>query len=60
MDEDPDTPLILGRLFLNTTTTQVDVRGGKLTFKMLKEKIEFDMFKALNTLLMMIIFAELT
>jgi Aspartyl protease len=28
IDEDPDTPLILGRLFLNTAGTQIDVRGG--------------------------------
>jgi Aspartyl protease len=32
MDEDSDTPLILGRPFLNTSGTQLDVRGGKLIF----------------------------
>jgi hypothetical protein len=29
MDEDSDTPLILGRPFLNTAGTYIDVRGGK-------------------------------
>jgi hypothetical protein len=48
MDENPDTPLILGRPFLSMAGTQIDVRGGKLTFKIGKEKIEFDMFKALK------------
>jgi hypothetical protein len=48
MDEDPDTPLILGRLFLNTAGTQIDVRGGKITFEIGKEKVKFDMFKALK------------
>jgi hypothetical protein len=48
MDENPDTPLILGRPFLNTVGTQIDVMGGKLTFEIRKEKIEFDMFKALK------------
>jgi hypothetical protein len=38
MNEDPDTPLILGRPFLNTAGTQIDVRGGKLTFEIGKEK----------------------
>jgi hypothetical protein len=49
MDEDPDTPLILGRPFLNTTGTQIDVRGGKLIFEIEKEKVQFDMFKALKS-----------
>jgi hypothetical protein len=48
MDKDPDTSLILGRPFLNTAGTQIDVRGGKLTFEIGKEKVEFDMFKALK------------
>jgi hypothetical protein len=48
MDEDPNTPLILGRPFLNTAGTQIDVRGGKLTFEIGREKIKFDMFKALK------------
>jgi hypothetical protein len=48
MDEDPDTPLILGRPFLNTAGTQIDVRGGKLIFEIRKEKVKFDMFKALK------------
>jgi hypothetical protein len=48
MDEDPDTPLILGRPFLNTVGTQIDVRGEKLTFEIGKEKVKFDMFKALK------------
>jgi hypothetical protein len=38
MDEDSDTPLILGRPFLNTASTQIDVRGAKLTFEIGKEK----------------------
>jgi hypothetical protein len=48
MDEDPDTPLILGRPFLNMVDTQIDVRGRKLTFEIEKEKVEFDMFKVLK------------
>jgi hypothetical protein len=48
MDEDPNTPLILGRSFLNTAGTQIDVRGGKLTFEIGKEKVKFDMIKALK------------
>jgi hypothetical protein len=28
MDEDPETPLILGRSFLATAGTRIDVRGG--------------------------------
>jgi hypothetical protein len=48
MDENPDTPLILSRPFLNTVGTQIDVRRGKLTFEIGKEKVEFDMFKALK------------
>jgi Aspartyl protease len=38
MNEDPDTPLILGRPFLNTAGTQIDVRGGKFIFEIGKEK----------------------
>jgi hypothetical protein len=38
IDEDPNTPLILGRPFLNTVGTQIDVRGGKLTFEIGKKK----------------------
>jgi hypothetical protein len=38
MDEDPNTPLILGRPFLNTAGTQIDVREGKLTFEIGKKK----------------------
>jgi hypothetical protein len=48
MDEDPNTPLILGLPFLNTADTQIDVRGGKLTFEIGKEKVKFDMFKPLK------------
>jgi hypothetical protein len=50
IDEDPDTLLILGRPFLNTAGTQIDVRGGKLIFEIRKEKVKFDMFKALKYL----------
>jgi hypothetical protein len=39
MDENPDTPLILGRPFLNTAGTQIDVRGGKVTFEIGKKKL---------------------
>jgi hypothetical protein len=37
MDENPNTPLILGRPFLNMAGTQIDVRGGKLTFEIEKK-----------------------
>jgi hypothetical protein len=48
MDENPNTPLILSRPFLNTAGTQIDIRGGKLTFEIEKEKVKFDMFKTLK------------
>jgi hypothetical protein len=48
MDEDPDTPLILGRPFLNMAGTQIYVRGEKLTFEIGKEKVKFNMFKVLK------------
>jgi hypothetical protein len=48
MDKDSNTPLILSRPFLNTAGTQIDVRREKLTFEIGKEKVKFDMFKALK------------
>jgi hypothetical protein len=60
MDEDPDTRLIFGRPFLNTAGTQIDVRGGKLTFEIGKKKLNLICLRLRNILLIMIISAGWT
>ncbi|XP_017976453.1 PREDICTED: uncharacterized protein LOC108661968 [Theobroma cacao] len=44
MDEDVEIPLILGRLFLATVGEIIDVKNGKLTFKVREEKVVFNVF----------------
>ncbi|XP_050875447.1 uncharacterized protein LOC127079083 [Lathyrus oleraceus] len=39
--EDSHIPIILGRAFLFTTRTIIDVKKGKLTFQVREEKVEF-------------------
>ncbi|XP_050222549.1 uncharacterized protein LOC126672639 [Mercurialis annua] len=40
---DKECPMILGRPFMNTTRTLIDVPGGKLTLRIDEETVEFDM-----------------
>ena len=45
MEEDSQIPIILGCPFLATTGAIIDVKRGKITFKVREEKVEFDVFK---------------
>ncbi|XP_010481077.1 PREDICTED: uncharacterized protein LOC104759899 [Camelina sativa] len=42
MDEEPKDPLILGRPFLRTAGTMIDVKGGKIQLNLGKEALTFD------------------
>ena len=46
--EDKDAPIILGRPFLATGNTLINVQEGKLSFKVGTEKIIFDMKKMMR------------
>ncbi|CAN6711772.1 unnamed protein product [Malus baccata var. baccata] len=46
MDEDLTTPIILGRPFLATTRTLIDVEAGTLTFRVEYQTIVFRLFEA--------------
>ncbi|XP_073120712.1 uncharacterized protein [Henckelia pumila] len=48
MEEDLDMPLILGRPFLATGKTLIDVQKGELLLRVGEEKISFDVFNALK------------
>ncbi|XP_074377248.1 uncharacterized protein LOC141718762 [Apium graveolens] len=48
MDEDVEMPIILGRPFLATTGTIIDVNAGKLTLNVGEDKVEFDLNKAMK------------
>ena len=48
MDEDVEMPIILGRPFLATAGTTIDVKARKLTLNVGDEKVEFDLNKALK------------
>nr|XP_017239591.1 PREDICTED: uncharacterized protein LOC108212377 [Daucus carota subsp. sativus] len=48
MDEDVEMPIILGRPFLDTAGTTIDVKAGKLILNVGDEKVEFDLKKALK------------
>ncbi|XP_074342430.1 DNA damage-inducible protein 1-like [Apium graveolens] len=48
MDEDVEVPIILGRPFLATTGTIIDVKAGKLTLNVGEDKVEFDLNKAMK------------
>ena len=39
MGEEEDVPIILGRLFLNTTNTIIYVRSGQIHFQFLGQKV---------------------
>ncbi|XP_070664577.1 uncharacterized protein [Malus domestica] len=46
MDEDLTTPIILGRPFLATTRTLIDVEAGTLTFQVEDQTVVFKLFEA--------------
>ena len=48
MEEDRKIPLILGRPFLKTARTLIDVEKGQLTVRCGEESMTFDVFKSLN------------
>ncbi|XP_017982314.1 PREDICTED: uncharacterized protein LOC108663240 [Theobroma cacao] len=47
-EDDIQIPLILGRPFLATTRANIDVKNGKITFKVGEEKVVFNLFNATN------------
>ena len=48
MEEDYQVPLLLGRPFLATAGTMIDVKHGKLAFNVGKEKVEFEIGKIMK------------
>ncbi|KAM2485715.1 hypothetical protein ACFX1W_037867 [Malus domestica] len=46
MDEDLTTPIILGRPFLATARTLIDVEAGTLTFRVEDQTVVFKLFEA--------------
>ena len=48
MEEDQDVSIILGRLFLATGRTLIDVQKGELTMRVQDEQVTFNVFKALK------------
>ena len=48
MEEDRDVPLILGRPFLATDRTLIDVHQGKLILRVQDEKVTFNVFEAMK------------
>ncbi|KAL0405267.1 UNVERIFIED_CONTAM: hypothetical protein Slati_3840600 [Sesamum latifolium] len=48
MEEDANTPLILGRPFLATGKALIDVQKGQLTLRINDEKVVFNVFKAIK------------
>ncbi|XP_074377369.1 uncharacterized protein LOC141718893 [Apium graveolens] len=48
MNEDVDIPLILGRPFLATARTNIDVKSGKLTLNVGEEKVDFDLDQSMK------------
>ncbi|KAL0361712.1 UNVERIFIED_CONTAM: Retrovirus-related Pol polyprotein from transposon opus [Sesamum radiatum] len=49
MEEDANTPLILGRPFLATGKALIDVQKGQLTLRINDEEVIFNVFKAIKT-----------
>jgi len=45
MDEDREIPLILGRYFLSTGKTLIDVQKGKLTLRVQDDEVTFNVFE---------------
>ena len=50
MEEDQEIPIILGRPFLATRRTLIDVQKGKLTLQVQDDQVSFNIFKALSLL----------
>ncbi|XP_021751109.1 uncharacterized protein LOC110716789 [Chenopodium quinoa] len=48
MDEDINIPIILGRPFLATSGALIDVKGAKISLKVGKEVLEFDLNKTMK------------
>ena len=48
MDEDEEIPLILGRPFLATRRTLIDVQQGKLVLRVREDEVTFDVFKPMK------------
>ncbi|KAL0444656.1 UNVERIFIED_CONTAM: hypothetical protein Slati_2188300 [Sesamum latifolium] len=48
MEEDANTPLILGRPFLATGKALIDVQKGQLTLRINVEEVVFNVFKAMK------------
>ncbi|GKV44659.1 hypothetical protein SLEP1_g51821 [Rubroshorea leprosula] len=48
MEEDHEVPLILGRLFLATGRTLIDVQQGKLMLRVENEQVTFNVFDAMK------------
>ena len=48
MEEDQEIPIILGRPFLATGRTLIDVQQGKLTLRVQDNQVSFNIFKALS------------
>ena len=49
MDEDLKTPIILGRPFMATTRTLIDVEAGTLTLRVQDQSVVFNLFEAART-----------
>ncbi|XP_074374060.1 uncharacterized protein LOC141714440 [Apium graveolens] len=50
MNEDVDIPIILGRPFLATAGTNIDVKSGKLTLNVGEETVDFDLDQSMREL----------
>ncbi|XP_074335971.1 uncharacterized protein LOC141673137 [Apium graveolens] len=50
MNEDVDIPIILGRPFLETAGTNIDVKAGKLKLNVGEEKVYFDLDQSMKKL----------
>ncbi|XP_065633460.1 uncharacterized protein LOC136069159 [Quercus suber] len=48
MDKDEEIPLILGRPFLATGRTLIDVQQGKLVLRVGEDKVTFNVFKSME------------
>ncbi|XP_052185196.1 uncharacterized protein LOC127796831 [Diospyros lotus] len=48
MEEDKDIPIILGRPFLATGRTLIDVQKGELTMRVQDQEVTFNVFKAMK------------
>ena len=48
MEEDKQVPLLLGRLFLATCATLIDVKKGELTLRVGREEIQFNLNQSLK------------